>query len=88
MRGIAEPDQVGSHKEAAPKRVEWDKNTVQRIVTFFKSSLTKRLLNEESDSHSNIANGVVLPTDVAKQLLVTRREMGTDENFHTAKLEF
>lgn len=88
MRGIAELDQVGSHKVAAPKRVERDKNTVQRIVTFFTSGLTKRLLNEESDSLSNIANGVVLPTDVAKLLLVTRREMGTDENFHTAELEF
>ena len=77
MCGIAETDRVGSHKEAAPKRVERDENDVQRIITCFKSGLMQDPFNDESDSLSNITTGVVLPTNVAQQL-VTSVEKGQE----------
>ena len=70
-------DQVGSHKEAAPKRVERNENDVQMIITCFKSGLMKDPFNDENDSLSNITTGVVLPTSVAQQL-VTSVEKGQE----------
>ena len=46
MCGSGDPDQIDTHKEAAPKRVERDENNVQKMITCFKSGLIKtRLLN-------------------------------------------
>ena len=78
MCGINDLDQVGTHKEAAPKRVERDENDVRKIVSCFKSGLMKDPFSEESDSLSNIATGVVLPTDVAERLM-TSVEKGQEQ---------
>lgn len=78
MCGIGDLDRGGTHKEAAPKRVEPDENDVRKIVSCFVSGLMKDPFTEESDSLSNIAAGVVLPTDVAKQLL-TSTEKGQEQ---------
>ena len=59
MCGSDDPDRIGTHKEAALKRVERDENDVQKIVTSFNSGLMKDPFAEESDSLSNIATGVV-----------------------------
>ena len=34
--GSDDPDLIGTHKEAAPKRVECDENDVQKLITCFK----------------------------------------------------
>ena len=75
MCDINDPDRVGTHKEAAPKRVERDGKDVQSIVSSFKSGFMNDPFSEENDSLSNIATGVVLPGDVTKQF-VTSLEMG------------
>ena len=62
MCGIGDLDRAGTQKEAAPKRVERDENDVQ-IDSCFVSCLVKEPFFEENDSLSNIATGVVLPTD-------------------------
>ena len=41
MCGSDDPDRIGTHKEAIPKRVERDENDVQKIITFFNSGLMK-----------------------------------------------
>jgi len=78
MCGIGDLDRTGTHKEAAPKRVDRDENDIQKIVNCFVSGLMKDPFSEESDSLSNIATGVVLPTDIAEQLL-TSAEKGQEQ---------
>ena len=78
MCGIDDPDRVGTHKQAAPKRVQRNENDVQKIVTCFSSGLMKDTFSEESDSLSNIASGVVLPAYVAERL-VTSLEKGQEQ---------
>ena len=74
MCGSDDPDRIGTHKEAIPKRVERDENDVQKIITCFKSGLMKDPFAEESDSLGNIATGVVLPADEAKRLLASEEK--------------
>jgi len=71
MCGSDDPHRIGTHKEAALKRVERDENDVQKIITSLKSGLMKDPFAEESDSLSNIATGVVLPADEAERLLAS-----------------
>ena len=54
-------DRAGTHKEAAPKRVDRDENDIQKIVNCFVSGLMKDPFSEESDSLSNIAVLYCLP---------------------------
>ena len=94
MCGSDNPDRIGTHKEAALKRVERDENNVQKIITCFKSGLMKDLFAEESDSLSNIATGVVLPADKAEQLLASeekgKAQMNSfiDEQLNTNAVSF
>ncbi|KAK3698753.1 hypothetical protein QZH41_004049 [Actinostola sp. cb2023] len=74
MCGINDPDRVGTHKEAAPKRVQRDEKDVQKIVTCFKSGLMKDPFSEDNDMLSNIATGVVLPAEVAERLVKSREQ--------------
>ena len=69
MCGVNDTDRVGNHKKAAPKRVEHDENVVRQIEQCFKSGLMKDPFAGEIDSLSNIATGVVLPTNVAELLM-------------------
>ena len=46
MCGSDDPDRIGTHKEAAPKRVERYENDVQKIITCFKSGFMKDLFAE------------------------------------------
>ena len=41
MCGSDDPDRIGTHREAALKRMERDENDVQKIITFFNSGLMK-----------------------------------------------
>lgn len=62
-------DRVGTHKEAAPKRVQRDEKDVEKIVACFKSGLMKDPFSEDNDILCNIATGVVLPEEVAERLV-------------------
>ena len=46
MCGSDDPDRIGTHKEAALKRVERYENDVQKIITCFKSGFMKDLVAE------------------------------------------
>ena len=59
MCGSDDPDRIGTHKEAIPKRVERDKNDVQKIITVFQFRIDER------------STGVVLPADEAERLLAS-----------------
>ena len=74
MCGSDDPDQIGTQKEAALKRVEHNENDVQKIITCFKSGLMKDPFAEESNSLSNIATGGVLPADEAERLLASEEK--------------
>ena len=80
MCGSDDPDRIGTHKEAALKRVERDENDVQKIITCFKSGLMKDPFAEESDPLSNIATGVVLPSDEAERLLASEEKAKAQMN--------
>ena len=60
---------------------------MQRIITCFKSGLMKDPFNDESDSLRNIATGVVLPTNVAQQL-VTSVEKGHEQMIYFIQQHF
>lgn len=69
MCGISDPDRVGTHKEAVPKRIQHDEKNVQAIVDCFTSGLVKDPFSEDNSVLSNIARGVVLPAAEAEKLV-------------------
>ena len=74
MYGSEHSDRLGTHKEAALKRVKCDENDVQKIITCFESGVIKDPFADESDSLSNIATGVVLPANEAERLLASEEK--------------
>ena len=69
MYTIHDNDRLGTHKEAAPKRVQCE-GDVQKLVNCFTSgSMTDPFSQTDTDSLLNLATGVVLPTDVADNLV-------------------
>ena len=66
MCGVLDADLIGTHKEAAPKRVERDEHDVQCLLKSFASGLIQDpfTLDEEGDTPlRNIASGIVMPKD-------------------------
>ena len=58
-----------SHKEAAVRRVKRDEEDVKKIMGCFSSGLMTDPFTHDSDELLNIATGVVLPEDVAQNLV-------------------
>lgn len=69
MYAIRDGDRLGTHKEAAPKRVKRDESDVQKLVNCFTSGLMTNPFTQETDSLVNFATGGVLPADIAKNLV-------------------
>lgn len=76
MFGLQDGEQA-SHKEAAPRRVQWDEEDVKKMISF-SSGLMTNPFNLDADALLNIATGVVLPEDVA-QTLVHSTEKGRQQ---------
>jgi hypothetical protein len=72
--GINDSDRVGTHKEAAPKRVQRDEKDVEKMVACFKSGLMKDPFSDDNDILCIIATGVVLPEEVAHRLVNSKEE--------------
>ena len=75
---MQERDTVHPHKEACTKRVARDETDVQKLVSCFTTKLMSNPLTQENDSLINFATGVVLPTDIADNLLKSTKK-GRDQ---------
>ena len=75
---MQERDIVHPHKEAGTKRVARDKADVQKLITCFTTELMSNPFTQDSDSLFNFATGIVLPTDIADDLLGST-EKGRDQ---------
>ena len=73
-----ERDIVHPHKEAGTKRVARDEADVQKLITCFTTELMSNPFTQDSDSLFNFATGIVLPTDIADDLL-GNTEKGRDQ---------
>ena len=58
-----------SHKEATPRRVKRDEEDVKKMMGCFSSDWMTHSFTHNSDVLLNIATGVVLPEDVAQNLV-------------------
>ena len=58
-----------SHKEAAARRVKRDEEDVKKMMGCFSSGLMTDPFTHDSDELLNITTGVVLPEDVAQNLV-------------------
>ena len=63
-----------SHKEAAARRVKRDEEDVKKMMGCFSSGLMTDPFTHDSDELLNIATGVVLPEDVAQNLVRSTKE--------------
>ena len=94
MCGINDSERVGTHKEAAPKRVQRDEKDVEKIVACFKSGLMKDPFLGDNDILCNIATGVVLPEEIAERLVKSKEEGLTQldcfvqQRLHTNSVSF
>ena len=68
MYGLQDGEQA-SHKEAAARRVKRDEEGVKKMMGCFSSGLMTDPFTHDSDELLNIATGVVLPEDVAQNLV-------------------
>ena len=68
MYGLQDGEQA-SHKEAAARRVKRDEEDVKKMMGCFSSGLMTDPFTHDSDELLNIATGVVLPEDVAQNLV-------------------
>ena len=68
MYGIQDGEKA-SHKEAAPRRIKRDEEDVKKMMGCFSSGLMTDPFTQDSDALLNIATGVVLPEDVAQNLV-------------------
>ena len=68
MYGLQDGEQA-SHKEAAARRVKRDEEDVKKVMGCFSSGLMTDPFTHDSDELLNIATGVVLPEDVAQNLV-------------------
>ena len=59
----------GPHKEATSKRVQRDDEDIKKMIACFSSGLMADPFSNDADLLLNIATGVVLPSDVAVNLL-------------------
>jgi hypothetical protein len=75
---MQERDIVHPHKEAGTKRVARDEADVQKLITCFTTELMSNPFTQDSDSLFNFATGIVLPTDIADDLLGST-EKGRDQ---------
>ena len=81
MCAIQDSDRVGTHREAAPKRVERDESDVQKLLTVITSELMTDpfSLDNVDDGISsliNIATGIRMPPDAATRM-VNSYQIGT-----------
>ena len=63
-----------SHKEAAARRVKRNEEDVKKMMGCFSSGLMTDPFTHDSDELLNIATGVVLPEDVAQNLVCSTEE--------------
>ena len=68
MYGLQDGEQA-SHKEAAARRVKRDEEDVKKMMGCFSSGLMTDTFTHDSDELLNIGTGVVLPEDVAQNLI-------------------
>ena len=68
MYGLQDGEQAW-HKEAAARRVKRDEEDVKKMMGCFSSGLMTDPFTHDSDELLNIATGVVLPEDVAQNLV-------------------
>ena len=68
MYGLQDGEQA-SHKEEAPRRVKRDEEDIKKMMGCFSSSLMSDPFTHDSDALLNIATGVVLPEDVAQNVV-------------------
>lgn len=68
MYGLQDGKQT-SHKEATPRRVKRDEEDVKKMMGCFSSGLMTDPFKNDSDALLNIATRVVLPEDVAQNLV-------------------
>ena len=78
---MQERDIVHPHKEAGTKRVARDEADVQKLITCFTTELMGNPFTQDSDSLLNFATGIVLPTDIADDLLGSTEKGRSDEQF-------
>ena len=78
MYALQDSDRVGTHKEAAPKRVRRDENDVEKLVACFTSGMMIDPFSKGNDSLVNFATGVVMPTEDADSL-VQSTEKGREQ---------
>jgi len=77
MYGLQDGEKA-SHKEAASRRVKRDEEDVKKMMGCFSSGLMTNPFTHDLDALLNIATGVVLPDDVA-QNLVRSTEKGREQ---------
>ena len=75
---MQERDSLDVHKEAATKRVARDEADVQKLISCFTTGLMSNPFTQETESLVNFATGVVLPTDIANDL-VRSTQNGRDQ---------
>ena len=75
---MQERDIVHPHKEAGTKPVARDEADVQKLITCFTTELMSNPFTQDSNSLFNFATGIVLPTDIADDLLGST-EKGRDQ---------
>ena len=73
MYGLQDGEQA-LHKEAAARRVKRDEEDVKKMMGCFSSGLMTDPFTHDSDELLNIATGVVLPEDVAQNLVCSTEE--------------
>ena len=89
-----ERDRVDIHKEAAPKRVARDEADVQKLISCFTSDLMSSPFTQEAELLVNFATGVVLPPDIANDLVRStekgREQMNTfvEKRLNTNQISF
>jgi hypothetical protein len=66
---MQERNHVDTHKEAATRRVERDEADVQKLLSCFTTNLMINPFSAENESLANIATGVVLPANIAGDLV-------------------
>ena len=73
MYGLQDGEKA-SHKEAASRRVKRDEEDVKKMMGCFSSGLMTNPFTHDLDALLNIATGVVLPDDVAQNLVRSTEE--------------
>ena len=85
MYAFQDSDRVGTHKEAAPKRVQRDKSDVDKLVACFTSGMMIDPFSQDNDSLVNFATGVVMPSEDADSLVQSTEKGRAQMNSFVSK---